>query len=98
MFVGFSSVHSLLVPLVLNIKTGRISLQYHVVFDDKFATVNSLPKEDSLDKQWSRIFKLDREFYLDLEFDEDGKIKTDFWPELGVEWLDPKDRGRHILP
>ncbi|KAL7524937.1 hypothetical protein ACHAXR_002552, partial [Thalassiosira sp. AJA248-18] len=49
MFVGFSQVHSSLVPLVLNVKTGKISPQYHVVFDDKFATVNSLPTEDSIE-------------------------------------------------
>ncbi len=50
MFVGLSLVHSSLVPLVLNVKMGKISPQYHVVFDDKFSTVNSLSSEDSIDK------------------------------------------------
>ena len=72
MGVGSSNVHSSLVPLVLNVDTGKVSPQYHVVFDDGFSTVNSLPSEDSLDKQWARILKLDREFYLDLEFDDNG--------------------------
>ena len=97
MFVGFSSVHSSLVPLVLNVHTGKISPQYHVVFDDKFSTVHSLPSEDSLDKQWEQIFKLDKEFYLDIEYDDNGNIKTDEWPRLNDEWLDPRERGRHIL-
>ena len=51
MFLGFSQVHSLLVALVLNVSTGKISAQYHVVFDDKFSTVNSLPTEDNLKNQ-----------------------------------------------
>ena len=98
MFVGFSLVHSSLVPLVLNVSTGKISPQYHVVFDDKFATVNSLPSEDSIEKQWARIFKLKREFYLDFEFDDEGNLITDHWPQLDHEWLDPKGRnGPSIL-
>ena len=93
MFVGFSQVHSSLVPLVLNVATGKISPQYHVVFDDTFSTVNSLPTEDSIEDQWARIFKLDREFYLDMEYDEDGKLVTSDWPQLSTEWLDPKAKG-----
>ena len=89
MFVGFSHVHSSLVPMVLNVSTGFISPQYHVVFDDKFSTVNSLPTENSIDDQWARIFKLDREFYLDIEYDTDGNIITSDWPHLSTEWLDP---------
>ena len=92
MFVGFSQVHSSLVPLVLNVNTGKISPQYHVVFDDKFSTVNSLPTEDSIDDQWARIFKLEKEFYLDLEYDEDGNLITSDWPHLSTEWLDPSKK------
>ena len=91
MFVGFSHVHSSLVHLVLNVKTGKISPQYHVIFDDKFATVNSLPTEDSLSEQWSKIFKLGREFYLDITYDCDGKIDTTDWPTLNKEWLNPEN-------
>ena len=32
-FIGFSAHHSSDVPLVLNVNTGHISLQCHVVFD-----------------------------------------------------------------
>ena len=59
MFVGFSDAHSSLVHLVLNVATGKISPQCHVVFDDKFAAVCSLPTKDSIDNQWAQIFKLD---------------------------------------
>jgi hypothetical protein len=42
MFVGYSPDHSSLVPMVLNLATGHISPQYHVVLDDSFHTVPSL--------------------------------------------------------
>jgi hypothetical protein len=42
MFVGFSRDHSSLVPLVLNLQTGHVSPQFHVIFDDHFHTVPSL--------------------------------------------------------
>ncbi len=41
LFLGFSDLHSSLVPLVLNVATGHISPQFHVIFDNKFETVNS---------------------------------------------------------
>ena len=97
MFVNFSQVNSSLVPLILNTATFKRSPQYHVVFDDKFATINSLPTEDSLDNQWARIFKLDRVFYLNIEYTNDGNIKTSDWPRLNDKWLDTKVCGSHIL-
>lgn len=42
MFLGFSHKHSSLVQLVLNLHTGHVSPQYHVIFDDNFETVPSL--------------------------------------------------------
>mmetsp|Transcript_26179 Transcript_26179/g.37216 ORF Transcript_26179/g.37216 Transcript_26179/m.37216 type:complete len:120 (+) Transcript_26179:860-1219(+) len=45
-FVGFSTVHSSGVPLVLNLNSGTISAQYHVVIDDEFSTVSSLAPDD----------------------------------------------------
>ena len=37
-YLGVSVAHSSNVPLVLTIKTGSISPQYYVVFDDCFST------------------------------------------------------------
>ena len=39
MFMGFSRVHASDVPLVLNLHTGAITPQFHVLFDDLFSTV-----------------------------------------------------------
>ena len=42
----FSKIHSTQVGLVLNLLTGSISTQYHVVFDDMFSTVMSSTAKD----------------------------------------------------
>ena len=39
--IGFSQMHLTQVVLVLNLLTGSISPQYHVLFDDMFSTVVS---------------------------------------------------------
>jgi hypothetical protein len=57
MFVGFSSKHSSLVPLVLNLETGYISLQYHVIFDDSFHTVpSSLTPDSEIDDIFAKLY------------------------------------------
>ena len=40
-YLGVSKYHSTTVHLVLNLSTGKMSPQYHVVFDDTFSTVFS---------------------------------------------------------
>jgi hypothetical protein len=59
LFLRFSEVHSSQVPLVLNVETKKISPQFHVIFDDKFHTVNSLPRDTNIDKQWKDILRLE---------------------------------------
>ena len=44
--MGFSKMHSTQVGLVLNLLTGSISPQYHVVFDDMLSTVRSSTATD----------------------------------------------------
>ena len=79
MFVGFSSDHSSLVPLVLNLETGNISPQYHVIFDDKFETVPSLcPSTTEIDNTFAKLFDDGRgsslDSFLDLA-DVDGALE-----------------------
>jgi len=40
-YLGISKLHSSTVHLVLNLQTGKVTPQYHVVFDDTFSTVFS---------------------------------------------------------
>jgi hypothetical protein len=69
LFLEFSDLHSSLVPLVLNVDMGRISPQFHVIFEDKFETVTSLVIEEHLDKQWADIFWFRRECFLGVNYD-----------------------------
>ena len=56
--MGLSPKHSSTVPLVLNLGTGAITPQYHVVFDDEFTTIGT--NEDSMpdlnSDLWAKLF------------------------------------------
>jgi hypothetical protein len=52
-FLGYSPHHSSDVPLVLNLQTGSISPQFHVVFDDTFSTVSSLAVDSAPPDFWT---------------------------------------------
>ena len=52
MHVGRSSQHAGNVALVLNLSTGHVSPQFHVVFDDNFETVSDL-EAGSVPKRWT---------------------------------------------
>ncbi len=57
LFLGFLDVHSSQVPMVMNVATGEISPQFHVILDDKFEMVDSLPVDRRcLAEQWVQIF------------------------------------------
>jgi hypothetical protein len=58
LFLGFLEWHSSQVPLILNVTTGKISPQYHVIFDDKFEIVHSLSNDNSVEQQWQNVLKL----------------------------------------
>ena len=51
--MGFSKMHSTQVGLFLNLLTGSISPQFHVVFDDMFYTVMSSTAADP--EVWIRL-------------------------------------------
>ncbi len=82
LFLGFSDLHSSQVLLVLNVQTGKVSPQYHVIFYNKFETVNSLSPTKSLEKQWAQIFCLNQESFLDVDYDKDGNAILPLLSEL----------------
>ena len=53
-YLGTSTEHSSNVPLVLTLKTGSITPQYHVVFDDFFTTAVS---EGDIPETWDKLFR-----------------------------------------
>lgn len=94
MFVGFSKDHSSLVPLCLNILTGKITPQFHVVFDDRFTTVASLPANNSLHDQWLQILLFDQDCFLDTDVVGDGDPSA-ILPNEFVEWFGATRKDHH---
>jgi hypothetical protein len=54
-FVGLSQQHASEVPLVLNLGTGSITTQFHVVFNDLFTTVPSIERETAPPDHWEEL-------------------------------------------
>jgi hypothetical protein len=57
---------------VMNTLTGKISPQYHVIFDNTFEMVLSMDKNESIEAQWECIFGLGRECYKDIDYNNNG--------------------------
>jgi hypothetical protein len=53
--LGLSLQHSSEVTLVLNLTTGSIDTQYHLVFDDQFTTVSSIEREMDTPSHWEDL-------------------------------------------
>ena len=73
------------VPLVLNPRTGYVSLQFHVVFDDAFSTVPSLYSVEEHDRWFEQLFESSREQFLDPTDVEAGMEM------LEDQWLSPDE-------
>jgi hypothetical protein len=71
----------------------KISPRYHVVINDRFKTVPSLPLRKSVQQQWNRIYTLLWECYLDVDVDPNGFPIN---PPSGYELL-PSDQ-QHLPP
>ena len=84
-FVGLSNIHSSEVPMVLNLTTGSITTQYHVVFDDRFTTVQSIGLDEPPPTHWD-----------DLCLENTLYVPTDGTPDLPVhlhdDWLTEAER------
>ena len=64
--LGISDNYSSTINLIRNLSTQRISPQYHVVYDEKFSTIEQLPLED-YDALWEDIFVKVRENLVEEE-------------------------------
>ena len=71
MYVGSSPHHASTVGLCLNLETGAITPQYHVVYDDEFATVSSTDEAADIisSPEWAKLFG-DSAFQYVLEDDD----------------------------
>ena len=93
-FVGFSDEHSSLVAKVRNLSTNFISPQFHVIFDDKFTTIqNDTKLEDtSLESIFTDLFDTCRDYYGEEPLESDSGKQFDELPELHDEWLNEAER------
>jgi hypothetical protein len=57
-YLGFSKSHASTVPTMLNPETGTITAQFHVVFDDWFSMVPSVPEDlpNFASREWEQRF------------------------------------------
>ena len=80
-YVGVSPVHADNIGMVRNLRTGRISPQYHLVYDDWFDTVYA--SEDTPPPDWDHLCIFQK---FETVF-EDGIPP----PTLADEWLTPEE-------
>ena len=88
-------------PLVQNLSTNYVSPQFHVVFDEKFSTIqNDTRLEDStVESIFNDLFVTCRDFYGEEGRPPEKAVDTpegasavDPPPELGGEWLSEAER------
>ena len=85
--MGFRKMHSTQVGLVLNLLTGSISPQYHVVFDYMFSTVMSGTSTDP--EVCIRLVTSRNSSIQVILYQEDD-------PELDDEWLTADEKLTHF--
>ncbi len=78
----------------MNVDTGKISPQFHVIFDDKFETVVSMNSEELIGEQWKSIFGLKWECFKDVDYDGAG---TAILPPL-TSLFQHNDFANEIIP
>ena len=84
-FLGFPKEHSSKVSLVRNLRTGRVTPQFHVVFDELFHTVTT-EMEIDLEETWIDLYLDSTDYYIQNHDPEtDPPI-----PPLDEEWESQK--------
>ena len=80
-FLGFSKEHSSKVLLVQNLRTGQITPQFHVAFDEMFHMITT-EMEINLKETWIDLFQDSSDHYLK---DNNPEIDPPI-PPLDEEW------------
>ena len=74
-YLGPSPAHGSNVSLVLTLKTGHVTPQYRVVFDDCFSTVESGGRDDGIAELWQNLFSFSKSTF-DYMSDEDDVFEA----------------------
>jgi hypothetical protein len=88
-FMGFSNLHSSEVPLVLNLETGSITPQFHVVFDDLFSTVSSVERENEPPDNWDQLC-LENTTLIPVENNHDHPADWNTPDTMQFDWMTPE--------
>ena len=78
-FLGRSKTHASDIGLIRNLKTGYISTQYHVIYDDFYTTVSA--KGDAPPSTWQTLNNVSRESTLDPNEAQPPPALDDSWLE-----------------
>ena len=101
-YVGHSPFHAGSVALVLNPKTGLISPQFHVVFDDNFSTVPHL-RSGTVPKNWAQLVEHSSHKCVDGFFDVtktwfEGTLDESAMEQSNVPAVPNSTQVENILP
>ena len=104
-FLGFSPHHSTTVALIRNVKTGKISPQYHTLYDDHFSTVTTTFQDPStsLDdlfssSEWKSLVESGSDHYLPDDANP-PPLDTDYLPTASVRERErERERAIEIKP
>jgi len=77
-----SPLHASTVGMILNLQTGHVSLQYHIVHDDFFTMVYA--GGAGKPQEWAKLFTMNQTKH---DFDNDK-----YEPQLNNEWLTPEEQ------
>ena len=73
--LGGSPLHASSVGRILNLETGHVSNQFHVVHDEKFSTVTTLNYDGFFEEHpWQRLCEIGAERLTDEALDDDGRL------------------------
>ena len=78
-YVGRSPSHASNVGLILNPRTGHVSPQFHVVYDDNFTTVPYL-RTNKVPPHWAQLIEESSNFYQPAH-----EIRPSTWQSLFIE-------------
>lgn len=82
-YLGISPQHSSTVGRILNHRTGAVTPQYHVVYDDMYTTVPNAQDMTPFNAEvWNNLIQ----FGLERSIDDDN-----FSPPLAPDWLTPQE-------
>ena len=100
-YLGHSPHHAGSVSLVLNLTTGHVSPQYHVVFDDDFSTVENL-RLGTVPTNWTELnltqteAATDENFQLSNEWSSDISGNQTEPSQKTIDWLTEELSKPHL--